>query len=173
MLSDPFSLLAISEDESQESLEDTHDHPFKLARWLLLNYAIDLQYLTFGHTAYVMEKLFSSYFVISNASNRGLAAERRIGRKLSDRWNANAAQSLCVDLGQIGARSMRFGEASAEMHRLCVRLSDYEEEWVEVYLDPRRIMYDECVAQSVAGVSHEFSGMVRASWQASLPSWFF
>ena len=120
-LADPFSLKTVSEHELEEPVELARDYPFKLTRYLLLA-DTDLSQLTQRHVTDVLEHMFQRYFVTPTLANGGLAAQRRMGRPLSDRWNAAAASALCADLGRVLARAQPRGEPVPQLDAALVRM---------------------------------------------------
>ena len=162
-LADPFSLETVSEHELEEPVELARDCPFKLTRYLLL-LDTHLSQLTQRHVTDVLEHMFQRYFVTPTLANGGLAAQRRMGRPLSDRWNAAAASALCADLGRVFARAQPRGEPVPQLDAALVRMELHEDEWESVYCDPARPMYDPRVVGSLTGLSHEFTRIVRSKW---------
>jgi hypothetical protein len=168
ILADPFSLLAISEDELDEPVELAREHPFPLTRWLLLA-DLYLGEYTMTHVTFVAELMFNRYFLIPSLANAGLAAERRIGRRLSDRWCVAAAYALCQDVGSMCARAMgaSCGSEGARVvcMRLCRKLRERERQWEDVYLQSDKVMFDvfafEAHAQFWGGRLLQFSAVVR------------
>jgi hypothetical protein len=145
ILADPFALLSISEDELQEPVELARDHPFPLTRWLLLA-DLYLGEYTVSHVMLVAELMFTRYFLIPSLANGGLAAERRIGRRLSDRWCVASAYSLCQDVGSMCARAMGAARGSEAARMECMKLfgklHERERQWEDVYLQSDRVMFD-------------------------------